>query len=206
MSAESARDLATIDLSASVLLQYPDRETLGRIAEVSGAIEGLPACAARTRLRDFIDHVRMSDPIALAIDYVEAFDFRRRSCLYLTYYTDGDTRRRGAALARLKSRYRQAGLVAAEGELPDFLPVMLEYSALAGDRSILSEHRPALELLRMSLAESSSTYASVVEAVCGTLPGPTPKDREAAMALARSGPPREEVGLEPFGVPGAIPS
>jgi nitrate reductase delta subunit len=206
MSAASAGDLATIELCASVLLQYPDGEILERIPDVTDAVGSIAPCTAKARLSAFLDHVRESEPTALATDYVEAFDFRRRSCLYLTYYTDGDTRRRGVALARLKSRYRAAGLMVEDRELPDFLPVMLEYAALTGDRSILSDHRPALELLRMALAESASPYASIVEAVCGTLPGPTPKDREAALALARNGPPREEVGLEPYAAPGAARS
>ena len=194
------RDLAVVDQAASILLQYPDQEAQARqrLQVVHAAVDTLPACTARLRLEAFLDHVDGATATAWAQEYVEAFDFRRRSCLYLTYYTDGDTRRRGAALGRLKLRYRKAGLELAGGELPDFLPVVLEYCASTGDRDLLVSHRPALELVRLALEEAGSPYALVVQALCATLPGPSPKDREAVLALAASGPPSEEVGLDPY--------
>lgn len=198
------RQLAIIDQTTSVLLQYPDREVLERIPLVPAALNELSSHPSRHRLLQFLDHVNRAGAIALATHYVDTFDFRRRSSLYLTYYADGDTRRRGVALARLKRRYQQAGLHMDPGELPDFLPAILEFTASTRDREVLCEHRPALELLRLALAESGSPYALVIEALCATLPGPSPKDREAVLALAASGPPREEVGLEPYPRPGAL--
>lgn len=127
------------------------------------------------------------------------FDRRRRCCLYLTWWTDGETRRRGAALAALKQRYRAARVELESGELPDFLPVVLEYAAtadLADGLALLQEHRAGVELLRLALRDVGTPYAAVVEAVCALLPGPSPADVAAARALARSGPPREQVGLE----------
>jgi nitrate reductase delta subunit len=53
----------------------------------------------------------------------------------------------------------------------------------------------------MALAEAGSPYLSVVDTVRAALPDPAPRDLEKALALARSGPPAEEVGLEPFGPP-----
>jgi nitrate reductase delta subunit len=203
MSGLAGRELAVIDQAASVLLQYPDEgeqaRERGRL--VRAAVRALPACTARARLERFLEHVGGVSTTDLAQQYVDAFDFRRRSCLYLTYYSDGDTRRRGAALGRLKQRFRQAGLRLADGELPDFLPVVLEFAATTGQRDLLLEHRPALELLRLALEEPRSPYALVVQAVCATLPGPSPRDREAILALAASGPPREEVGLDPYTAP-----
>jgi nitrate reductase delta subunit len=198
------RQLAIIDQAASVLLQYPDQAVLERIPLVREAVAGLPSHPSRDRLLRFLAHAGQAAAIALATHYVDTFDFRRRSCLYLTYYADGDTRRRGVALARLKRRYREAGLSMEPRELPDFLPAILEFTATTGDREVLSEHRPALELLRLSLAELESPYALVMEALCATLPGPSPKDREAVLALAASGPPREEVGLEPYPTAGGL--
>ena len=197
--------LAVIDRVASFLLGYPDRTVLEGLPEAESALGSLPAWGPRNRLSEFVARASATEPSALEIEYVEAFDFRRRSCLYLTYYTDGDTRRRGMALARLKRRYREAGLVMEGGELPDYLPAVLEYAAITGDRGILAEHRPALELLRLALEESGSPYASVVRAVCDTLPGPTPSDRQAVLALAAAGPPSEEVGLDPYPTSGPGP-
>jgi nitrate reductase delta subunit len=204
MKGLGGRQLAVVDQAASVLLQYPDREVLERLPVVRRALDELPSHPARDRLVRFLDHVDREGPIGLATRYVDTFDFRRRSCLYLTYYADGDTRRRGVALAKLKRRYLQAGLRMEPGELPDFLPALLEFTATSGDREVLSEHRPALELLRLALAESGSPYTLVIEALCATLPGPSPRDLQAVRALAAGGPPREEVGLEPYPTPGAL--
>jgi len=126
---------------------------------------------------------------------------RRRASLHLTYYAYGDTRKRGMALLRFKHAYRQAGLQLGDEELPDFLPVVLEFAAtvdqLQGER-LLAEHVPVLELLRLSLADTGSPYASVLTAILATLPPISTADRRRIAELAAQGPPEEEVGLEPF--------
>jgi nitrate reductase assembly molybdenum cofactor insertion protein NarJ len=134
---------------------------------------------------------------------IATFDRRRRCCLYLTWWTDGETRRRGQSLAMLKERYRRGGLELRGSELPDYLPVVLEYAAtgdLADGVALLQEHRAGVELLRLALEEARSPYAGVVDSVCSLLPGPSPADRAAAERLARTGPPQETVGREPYGV------
>lgn len=152
---------------------------------------------AAPELGEFLAHAAAGPPGELAAHYVQVFDFKNRHSLYLSWWRDGDTRRRGMSLVRFKEVYREHGLEFSGEELPDFLPVVLEFSAQAGPR-LLQEHRSGLELLRMALADFGTPYASVLDAVCSTLPGPSPKDRAEALAPARSGPPREEVGLEPF--------
>ena len=143
------------------------------------------------------------EPLAqLQADYVELFDLSRKYTLYLSYWTDGDTRRRGQVLAEVKQHYRRSGfLVNLRGELPDYLPVVLEYAAMVGPKDgidLLQRYRASLELIRLSLAERSAAYSAVLQAVCETLPGASPADRQAALAMARSGPPRESVGLDPY--------
>nr|WP_276617619.1 nitrate reductase molybdenum cofactor assembly chaperone [Streptomyces coryli] len=151
-------------------------------------------------LGPFLDHVEATPLDELAAHYTEVFDFRARRCLYLSWWRDGDTRRRGVALVAFKEKYRAHGMeFTGDGELPDFLPAVLDFTATTGDAALLHEHRPGLELLRLSLADCGTPYAQVLEAVCATLPGPSPKDRAAAMQMAKNGPPREDVGLEPYG-------
>lgn len=87
-------------------------------------------------------------------------------------------------------------------------PAVLEYAAttdLVDGLTLLQEHRAGLELLRLALLDAGTPYAAPIEAVCALLPGPSPADVAAAKALARSGPPREQVGLElaPFPAGGA---
>lgn len=141
--------------------------------------------------------------------YVETFDLDRRTSLHLTYYLYGDTRKRGLALLRLKRLYAAAGLPLAADELPDYLPALLEFAALAPDRygqTLLTEHRLGLELLRLRLDEKSSPWASALELLCDSLPRLGPIERDRLARLRADGPPAEQVGLEPFAPPEVMPT
>ncbi|MYU51483.1 MULTISPECIES: nitrate reductase molybdenum cofactor assembly chaperone [Streptomyces] len=209
---------ALIRWVAAQCLCYPDerllREQLPLMREALAELAGPSAAPEHTRspsspesagdaaagLPAFLDHLAATPELDLAAHYVATFDSRNRRCLYLTWWTTGDTRNRGAALVAVKDFYRRYGMAGDfGGELPDFLPVMLEFAALAGDAAgteLLDGHRAGLELLRLSVEQSGSPYAAVLRAVCGTLPGPSPRTREEAKALARSGPPQELVGID----------
>jgi nitrate reductase delta subunit len=192
----------------SVLLRYPDAALVQAREEIVTAIAALPDSSARRSLAAFREYLERGDAVALAQTYVETFDLRRRTSLYLTYYLHGDTRKRGMALLRLRRLYKAAGLEPATGELPDYLPLMLEFAALAPDglgSTLLSEHRPALELLRGGLHDDASPYAHLIDALTGCLPRLTPRERQRVRALAAEGPPSEQVGLEPFAPPEVVP-
>jgi nitrate reductase molybdenum cofactor assembly chaperone NarJ/NarW len=195
----SAHAQAVVLQAASVCLQYPDDTVLSRLPLVRRAVNQLPTGTPAERLTAFLDAAAATSPTRMTQHYVEIFDTRRRCCLYLTWWTDGETRRRGSALAALKARYRAAGVELDTSELPDFLPAVLEFAAtadLAAGLQLLQEHRAGIELLRLALLDAGTPYAGPVEAVCALLPGPSPADVAAAKALARNGPPREQVGLE----------
>lgn len=185
---------------ASLLLAYPDHQLLERIPLLRQAIATLPEHLGRP-LRALVEHVERTPLDDLAAAYVKTFDLRRKSCLYLTYYLYGDTRKRGAALLRFKHAYARAGLPLGQEELPDHLAVVLEFSAVGDAEAagrLLRDHRAGLELLWHALRDCGSPYAGVVEAVRATLPEPGARDLAAALRLARQGPPAEEVGLEPY--------
>lgn len=194
-----------IHQAASLLLSYPGTDWPARHRAVHEALRPVPGEQAALLLR-FCTRVQDVPPLVLAARYVATFDRSPRRTLHMTYYTDGDTRRRGATLAHLKSRYRDAGWQPPPDELPDYLPLLLEFAARTPKTGcrLLAEHRAALELLRMTLEEHRSPYGDILNAVCHTLPGPRPADRAAARRLARTGPPpTEAVGLDPF--PGSQP-
>jgi nitrate reductase delta subunit len=187
---------------ASVCLSYPDDGMLGRLPLCRTALGAVPVAEPVTLLTRFLEYAESTAPPELQRRYVALFDFDRKHALHLSYWTDGDTRRRGAALAAFKQRYRDSGaLVHTHGELPDHLPMVLEFAALVdpvAGRELLLHYRAGLELLRLALIEDRTPYAEVLVAVCATLPGASPRDGAAARALAASGPPSEEVGLEPY--------
>jgi nitrate reductase delta subunit len=196
----SARSARIVWQAASLVLGYPDDEVVSR----EGLIRAALTDAAPARADDFVplwDFWATTPAATLQNHYVEIFDLSRRHTLYLSYYTDGDTRRRGETLMTIKQRYRRSGfLVDTHGELPDYLPLVLEYAARVDPRDgaeLLQDFRRSLELLRLALIDKGTPYAGVVAAVCATLPGPSPRDRQAVMAMAAAGPPTETVGLEP---------
>lgn len=193
--------------AASVLLDYPGPELWERRALVADAVGGLPRGEAGECLTRFLAHAAATGATDLAKHYVETFDLRRRCCLYLTYYTDGDTRRRGAALAALKARYRAAGCEPPDGgELPDYLPLVLEFAACRPDgTAILREHRAGLETLHLALTARGTPYADVVAAVRAELGAAPAEAVRAALRTARGGPPRETVGLDTYQIGASRP-
>ena len=158
--------------SASLLLDYPDEELLGRLSLIREASHGLPA-AVGDPLREVVVQLEATALPDLQADYVATFDTRRRCNLFLTYFAHGDTRKRGVALLRFKQTYLVSGfdLDQAGGELPDHLCVVLEYAACVDPeqgRQLLLDHRAGLELLRMSLVEMRSPWAGVLQSVSAT--------------------------------------
>ncbi|HYO20277.1 MAG TPA: nitrate reductase molybdenum cofactor assembly chaperone [Dermatophilaceae bacterium] len=195
-------DTRVIHQVASWCLAYPTGDLLDRIPVLRAATESLPPGDVRDDLERFLHYLTETPIGQLQRRYVDVFDLSRKHALYLSYWTDGDTRRRGEVLLAFKERYRASGfLVDTHGELTDYLPLVLEYAALADPTdglALLQEYRASLELLRLGLLESDPTYAALVTAVCSTLPGASPVDRAAVHAMAAAGPPQEDVGLEPY--------
>jgi nitrate reductase molybdenum cofactor assembly chaperone NarJ/NarW len=186
---------------ASRLLQYPDQELLDCLDPVQ-EIAGRLNAGARKPLLDFVAYLRGAPLLELQASYVETFDLRNRNCLDLTFPRTGDTRRRGMALWDFSDLYRRHGYSQTSGDLPDFLPALLELAAEAEpeDREpfeTLVRHRPEVTLLRASLEADASPYAGVLRALEFMLPKPSAEMRELARRLAEEGPPKELAGVAP---------
>jgi nitrate reductase molybdenum cofactor assembly chaperone NarJ/NarW len=192
----------------SLLLQYPEGELLAARGELCAAAAELAPGPQGDAVRAFCAWWRAADPGTAQDAYVDTFDFSRRASLYLTYHTFGDRRQRGMALLSLKQRYAAAGFPLGEGELPDFLPVMLEFAALAPEPGleVLARHREPIELVRSALHAAGAPWAPLLDAVTQPLPGLTRRQLARIRRLAEEGPPEEEVGLEPFAPPEVMPA
>jgi nitrate reductase molybdenum cofactor assembly chaperone NarJ/NarW len=183
----------------SLVLDYPTAALDERLAQPDAQLPALEPFSAWWRTRSLTEREQR---------YVETFDLERRTSLHLTYYLYGDTRKRGLALLRLKRLYAAAGLPLDADELPDFLPALLEFAALAPERyghTLLCEHRLALELLRLRLGEMNAPWACALELLCSSLPRLGPIERDRLARLRADGPPAEQVGLEPFAPPEVMP-
>ncbi|WP_304455239.1 nitrate reductase molybdenum cofactor assembly chaperone [Nocardiopsis sp. YSL2] len=203
-TAVGSRTDAVLRQSASLLLGYPDEGLYEVLPLVRAALEDLPGGDPARGLLDLIRHLEGTVPLEAGAHYVHTFDMRRRRALHLTFYTDGDTRRRGHALARLKEVYGSHGWELDARELPDHLAVVLEFAArgdAATGSALLRHFQPGLELLRAALHAHGTPYAAVPDAVCATLPPPGEEERAAVERLAMAGPPAEDVGLDAYGSP-----
>lgn len=187
-------------LAASWLLGYPDEGLLARLPVLERALAEHPGTA--DGFAPVMDRLRSLPLHRLQSDYVQEFDLSRRHALHLSYWTDGDTRRRGEVLAAFKRVYRAGGMPGdTHGELPDYLPMVLEFAArvdLVAGRKLLSDYRPSLEMLRLALEDDKLPHSRIVGAICSTLPGKPPADRQEIMRMAGLGPPTEQVGLDPY--------
>ena len=201
-------ELTVVWQSASLLLGYPDARLREQLPIVRDAATRLPSRLG-TPLLGVVDHLERNDLPELQEGYVETFDTRRRCNLFLTYFAHGDTRKRGVALLRFKQTYLRSGFALdaqpdSGEELPDHLCVVLEYAATVDQAlgwGLLMDHRAGLELLRLALLEQESPWAGAVAAVSATFPPLRGDEQDAVRALAAEGPPAEEVGLTPYGVP-----
>jgi nitrate reductase molybdenum cofactor assembly chaperone NarJ/NarW len=187
---------------ASVLLQYPTAALLDGLGQLESAASGMPRRAQRDAFGRFLGWLAATEPGEVAAHYVATFDLRRRCALYLTYYRYGDTRKRGMAMLTFTAAYRAAGYEPDGGELPDYLPMVLDFAALSPrGESLLRAHRADLELVRRALHQADTPYAALVDAACVALPGPGRRDLPLIRKAWEAGPPREDVGLEPFAPP-----
>jgi nitrate reductase delta subunit len=190
---------------ASVLLSYPEDGFADDLAAVADVLQRLPKGHERARMEETRSWLAGMSAMEAAACYVDTFDLRRRRTLHLTYYRHGDTRERGMALTALVDAYRAAGVRIVPGELPDFLPALLELAAMVpAGAAVLAEHRAALDALRVDLTSAKSPYAGVVEAATDALGASSRADREALRRYRAHGPPSERVGLEPFAPPEII--
>ncbi|ANS69178.1 nitrate reductase delta subunit [Streptomyces lincolnensis] len=145
---------AVLYQAAALCLTYPDDDFRARLALLR---------EAAPQLREFVDHATVTAPRELAEHYVQVFGPEHRHSLYLSRW-------RGTPPVRFQDAYRAAGLELTGEELPDFLPAVLELAARTGDTGLLTEHRDGLERLRSRLTGAGTPYASVLDAVCATLP------------------------------------
>jgi len=184
--------------AGALVLAYPQAELLDRLDVIASALAGTPGAGL---LAPVVAHLRSMPLRELQSFHVQEFDLSRRHALHLSYWTDGDTRRRGEVLAEIKGVYRESGLVVAlERELPDFLPVMLEFAVADPDRGLplLQRFRASLELLRIGLAEDRLPHAGVLTAICDSLPGDSPKTRLEVQSMVDEVAPLEMVGISSF--------
>ena len=154
----------------AALLDYPDAETRGHLPEMREILrsEGALSAARHAELDALIDSLASADPLETEASYVQLFDRGRATSLHLFEHVHGDSRDRGPALIDLAQTYEKAGLYLAPGELPDYLPAVLEFVSTQPPRearAFLGEMAHILNALFSALQQRASPYASVLGAL-----------------------------------------
>ncbi|SDR59361.1 respiratory nitrate reductase chaperone NarJ [Rhizobiales bacterium GAS113] len=154
----------------SALLSYPRDELMQALPELAGVVRTSPLVAPRERrgLLALIDELAQGELLEMEERYVELFDRGRATSLNLFEHLHGEGRERGDAMVELKRHYERAGFELSTRELPDYLPVVLEYLScrdLAETKDMLSDCAHILKKLGTALLARRSTYAAVPQAL-----------------------------------------
>jgi nitrate reductase delta subunit len=154
----------------SALLSYPSEDMRQALPEIADIIRTTPLVQAQQRgdLLDLIDQLSRGDLLAAEESYVDLFDRGRALSLHLFEHLHGESRDRGEAMVELKQLYEKAGFELSARELPDYLPVVLEYLScrdLAEAREMLTDCAHILTTIGRSLVARRSHYAAVLQAL-----------------------------------------
>ena len=154
----------------AALLGYPDEQMRGHLPEMRELLRDERALsnARRAELDALMDTLRRADPLETEADYVELFDRGRATSLHLFEHVHGDSRERGPAMIDLGQTYEKAGLMLAEGELPDYLPAVLEFVSTQPPheaKAFLGEMAHIFNAIFGALQQRDSAYASVLGAL-----------------------------------------
>ena len=154
----------------AALLGYPNAELRGHLPQMGEVLRRERALSV-SRLAEIvalIEALASADPFAVEADYVALFDRGRATSLHLFEHVHGDSRDRGPAMIDLAQTYEKAGLFLAEGELPDYLPVVLEFVSTQPPRearAFLSEMSHIFNAIFGALRQRDNPYASVLGAL-----------------------------------------
>ena len=171
----------------SALLCYPEQELLDALASLPALLDAecaLPA-VERTALDGFIAQLGRMALLDAQERYVALFDRNRSLSLHLYEHVHGESRDRGQAMVLLATLYQLHGLRIEANELPDYLPLYLEFLSLLPERaarSLLAEAVHVIAALSEKLEARRSPYASVMRAVQALAARPA---REEAIAAVR---------------------
>lgn len=160
----------------SLLLDYPTEEL---VAELRTAAHGAAlvgeldhprrfSAGDRQAVAEFIDRLREAELAKAQAEYVQTFDLTPEHSLHLTHHLFGEEKGRGPALIDLSEYYRSYGLQHAEQELPDFLPLILEFlSGLTADEAtvFLGDAAKVLTVLAANLEAAGSPYAPLIRVI-----------------------------------------
>ncbi len=152
------------------LLDYPDSELMDNLSEIADLLQADTDISAQERdaLMKLISWMRLHDLTGLQGEYVQTFDMTPEHDLHLTHHLFGDDSGRGPALIDLSEHYKSTGLEMEDGEIPDYLPLILEYVSTLDElqaRVFLGDAAKVIKVLADNLEKKESPYARLLRIV-----------------------------------------
>jgi len=162
MICKTDRSLALRALS--VLLRYPEDDWIRALPDIEKALKPIRTTSVAAPLNRFLSWAKGLPSLQLQETYTAAFDLNPATSLDLTYHSQGDTEDRGRILSRLRSVYGSAGMDFTTAELPDHLPLVLEFLSFAEEKKgeILGLCTQPARQLADTLRAAKSPYADPV--------------------------------------------
>jgi nitrate reductase delta subunit len=180
------------------LLDYPTVELQAAADEIEQALceERVLSTADLDGVRSFIDRLRCSEIMDLQEYWIGLFDRSKRLALHLYEHCYGESSDRGQAMVNLALTYRMNGFELNAAEMPDYLPLFLEFLSVIPEvhaRRYLTDANAVIEALRIRLEERDSTYAALLSALV-TLASREADTEQVEAILAEE--PRDPTSLE----------
>jgi nitrate reductase delta subunit len=180
-----------------LLMSYPDPQWLPHLDEFASVLEQerfLPKKQLKA-VTAFIDELRTADIYSMQEQYVATFDRGRSHCLHLFEHIHGESRDRGQAMVNLASAYEEKGLVIGQAELPDYIPLFLEFLSLCpADEAValLGEPIDIIATIGARLKERNLPWAGLFDALVAL--SKTRPDMDRIVEVLAEGP--EDTSLE----------
>lgn len=175
------------------LLTYPEEQLIDALPEISALIDNEQALRKvdKEALSGLVHDLSTSDLLSSQEQYVELFDRGRMTSLHLFEHVHGESRDRGSAMVDLHNMYQKAGLLLRSNELPDFLPVVLEYLSTRPEGEVgemLEDCAHILKKIGEALLDRDSSYSAVFSALLSMVnaPGLTPTDERRQVTEEKS--------------------
>lgn len=153
---------------ASILLQYPTEEWLRGVEEIKLELKTMDDSLTKMYFNSFLYYVESTPFIELCERYVATFDYHGIVSLHLTYHVFKDSRQRGEALVQLRNIFKQSDFETITEELPDYLPLILEFLSVANEeqmQQVLKLHYKSMEKLHDDLMKENNEYHFILKAI-----------------------------------------
>lgn len=154
----------------SLLLSYPNKELQNFLLEAEGILreEALLSEDKISEIAEFCRNFINTDLTDWQAEYVQLFDYSRSVSLHFFEHVNGDSKDRGQAMVDLMEFYTKNGMKLASRELPDYIPVFLEFlSTLSQSKSaeLLGSTVNILDRINVALSEKKNPYSNLFQAI-----------------------------------------